>query len=490
MTIINSMIKGGSAPVISELNVTPTTSAQQITAPQGTDGYSPVNVSAVTSSIDSNIAAGNIKDGVTILGVTGDYKGTTPSGTKQITSNGTHDVAGYANADVQVPTTAPDHYIELSVSSNIITGKSANNINLSNIDGISGGFDYLFYNDTTLTTLPDFSNITKGVILPYSFYGCSNATGNIVFQTQTTGLINLNRAFYGTKITSFKAPVASGTTVLYNNACFSEVCNGCTSLTSFIVPNGYFSYVNDQMFTRCCNNCTSLITVDLSLLKDSNFDGTLGGSMFNGSFYNCTSLQTIDLSFIKICSVYAGMQSILQNCTSLTYADLRNFESVSQNNNISLFYGCTSLRKQKFESLKSVTTNLGNWFAKCQNLHIYFYALTTPNSSNYWTSLLGTGNGAATDCTIHFPINMSSTMGTWNFGGTNTTVLFDIVTSITGADTNVYTRQEKDSTSTATAWNLNNTLYYTSGTTEPTVGDTIYSDSACTTAVTTISSIA
>ena len=113
MAIIQTVIKGaGSAPVVEPLNVTPTTSAQTITAPTGTDGYSPVNVSAVTSSIDANIAAGNIKDGVTILGVTGDYKGQTPTGTKNITTNGTHDVAGYAYADVQVPTTAPTYYIE------------------------------------------------------------------------------------------------------------------------------------------------------------------------------------------------------------------------------------------------------------------------------------------------------------------------------------------------------------------------------------------
>ena len=57
--------------VIEELNVTPSTSAQVITAPEGTDGYSPVNVSAVTSSIDANIQAGNIKSGVSILSVTG-----------------------------------------------------------------------------------------------------------------------------------------------------------------------------------------------------------------------------------------------------------------------------------------------------------------------------------------------------------------------------------------------------------------------------------
>lgn len=58
-------------PVISSLSVTPSTSAQTITAPSGTDGYSPISVSAVTSSIDANIQAGNIKSGVSILGVNG-----------------------------------------------------------------------------------------------------------------------------------------------------------------------------------------------------------------------------------------------------------------------------------------------------------------------------------------------------------------------------------------------------------------------------------
>jgi hypothetical protein len=86
-----------------------------------------------------------------------------------------------------------------------------------------------------------------------------------------------------------------------------------------------------------------------------------------------------------------------------------------------------------------------------------------------------------------------------NFGGTNTTVLFDLpaTNTLTGADTNTYSRNPKYDTATALAWKVGaygttnfDPAYYTSGTTDPTVGTTIYSDSACTTAVTTISSIA
>lgn len=74
-TAISSIPSGGSGTITS-LNVTPTTSAQTITASGGVDGYSPVNVSAVTSSIDSNIQPENIRNGVTILGVRGIYSAT------------------------------------------------------------------------------------------------------------------------------------------------------------------------------------------------------------------------------------------------------------------------------------------------------------------------------------------------------------------------------------------------------------------------------
>lgn len=68
------------------LNIIPSTSAQQIEAPTGVNGYNPVNVAAVTSAIDQNIVAGNIKKDVSILGVTGTYEGSGGGG------SGTRDV--------------------------------------------------------------------------------------------------------------------------------------------------------------------------------------------------------------------------------------------------------------------------------------------------------------------------------------------------------------------------------------------------------------
>ena len=55
---------------------TPSTESQEIVPEgEGKIGLSKVTVAAVTADIDNNIVAENIKNGVTILGVTGSYTG-------------------------------------------------------------------------------------------------------------------------------------------------------------------------------------------------------------------------------------------------------------------------------------------------------------------------------------------------------------------------------------------------------------------------------
>ena len=61
-------------PTTQNVEVTPSTSVQDITADTG-KVLGTVKVKAVTAAIDANIVAGNIKSGVTILGVTGSYEG-------------------------------------------------------------------------------------------------------------------------------------------------------------------------------------------------------------------------------------------------------------------------------------------------------------------------------------------------------------------------------------------------------------------------------
>lgn len=65
-------VSGSVTPVNNQtLTVTPTTSQQTQNPGSGYTGFSTVTVNAVTAAIDSNISANNIRSGVTILGVQG-----------------------------------------------------------------------------------------------------------------------------------------------------------------------------------------------------------------------------------------------------------------------------------------------------------------------------------------------------------------------------------------------------------------------------------
>ena len=55
--------------------IVPTTSQQIVTPDQSYNALSSVTVNAVDNTIDSNIVAENIKDGVSILGINGSFEG-------------------------------------------------------------------------------------------------------------------------------------------------------------------------------------------------------------------------------------------------------------------------------------------------------------------------------------------------------------------------------------------------------------------------------
>ena len=319
-----TLVGGGSAPVIDELNVTPSTSAQTITASGGVDGYSPVNVSAVTSSIDANISAGNIKKDVTILGVTGSYEGQQPSGTISITSNGTHDVSNYASADVQVPTTAPALYREFQLDANGV----------------------LQPNKTT-THIMNFTGMTD-----ISEYALANA-----YKTNTaiSGAIDMSDL----------------TTVSGINACpnmFSN-CTGITSidLSSLTTISGQYSF--SFMFF----GCTGLTSANLSSLTRIS-----GSNACQYMFSGCTGLTSADLSSLTTLGVSAACQYMFQGCTGLTSANLSGLTTITGSNVCSyMFSGCTSLATVYIGGTTAIdfgtrTNQFTNMFSACpQNIDVY-----------------------------------------------------------------------------------------------------------------------
>lgn len=435
---------------IQELNITPLTESQTINIISGIDGYGPVNVSAVTSNIDSNIKSSNIKEGVSILGVVGNVVGLNGSTTTINPSTSSQTVVptapsnGFTEVTVPAVTSAIDPNIQ---PENIIQGKSILGVN-GNFFGIRKTVQdgYIYYDDAS-----DHIIDLTGIIGVY-YYQLAYAYRNNKNLTGTIDLSNLQHimsyALYGT---------------------FFE----CINITG-INLSGVATLSRDYACYSLAENCTSLETVLFDSLSE-----VTGQYALSRAFYGCSSLQTLSMpNLIKVSGAYAlsGM------CRS------------------------AGLETMTFASLTSITGGYAcsDMFRNTRTLTSLSFPSLTPNSfgnnANQFNNMLY----GVTGCTVHFPSNVQGTIGSWvsvnnGFGGTSTNVLFDLpaTVALTGADTVTYTRNPKYDTGTALAWKVGaygtsnfTPAYYTTGTTDPQVGATIYSDSACTQAVTTIGAIA
>ena len=110
-TVAGNLVIGGEVPVLQSKTVYPSASDQAIEPDTGYDGLEDVTVKAV---VLENLSAANIVDGVTvkvgdaddddrIASVTGTAQtGITPTGTLEITSNGTENCTNYEYVDVSV----------------------------------------------------------------------------------------------------------------------------------------------------------------------------------------------------------------------------------------------------------------------------------------------------------------------------------------------------------------------------------------------------
>lgn len=119
----------GIMPNNGELNYTPSTQSQSIPAGYTSGG----TIAAVTSSIDSNIQAGNIKSGVSILGISGTYEGSgvTPDttiangdyGLESMTSGEGNNDIGYkffANANTQSKLYEVGSIVEVHITNELL----------------------------------------------------------------------------------------------------------------------------------------------------------------------------------------------------------------------------------------------------------------------------------------------------------------------------------------------------------------------------------
>ena len=295
-------ITGGKSKPEEVFDVQPTTSDQTITPTEGAV-FSGGTVRAVTSAIDNNIVAGNIKEGVSILGVTGTLKEGEPNYRYM---NGTVDRAGlreigWTEDDIlRYEQNTPhypwqnDRYIVSDENKALYSLDDPNpssykdnpniefvpNKNMESYFAKTRGFQDMKY----IKGIPyfDTSNVTNMVFM---FGFCSSLT--TIPLLDTSSVTNMNNIF-----------------------------NHCTSLTT--IPQLNTSNVTSM--TNMFNSCTSLTTIpQLNTAKVTNM-----GYMFS----YCSSLTTIpQLDTAKVTSMY----SMFDNCTNLTTVEGIDFSGLTSN---------------------------------------------------------------------------------------------------------------------------------------------------------------
>lgn len=424
-TAISSITTSGT---ISSLSITPSTSAQTITATGGVDGYSPISVSAVDSSIDANITAGNIKSGVSILGVSGSVtplNGTTLSVTPSTSAQSISPSSPY-NGFTSVSVSA----VTSSIDNNITAGNIKDGVSILGVTGTytGGGGGSSKYGCTIDNLLGDVD--ANGVLqLP------ADTSGDIVF-TGVKDVVNYGlyyKYYYNTNLTH-NVSFPDLETVSGNH--FANNAFSFTNVQSASFPK--LKTVSGQNALQSMFQNSHITTISLPELE------TVSGSNGMKQFVQgCLYITSLSLPKLKIVSGGYGLAYLYQSSAIVTLS-FPELITVSSNSGCQgMCNGCSFLETASFPKLSDISgqSTFSNAYSSCARItDIYFNALTTSSFGNSYKNQFnnmfnsGSSGTAATsgNVTIHFPSNLSSTIsgltGYPNFGATagRVTLSFDL----------------------------------------------------------------
>ena len=150
------------------------------------------------------------------------------------------------------------------------------------------------------------------------------------------------------------------------------------------------------------------------------------------AFYNCKGLTNLDLSSVTSITGSDVLRACFSSCSNLVSVDFSGLETINGSDALnSAFQYCGALASVDFSSLRRITSYNAMYhaFESCRSLtSLSFPSFDASVSGGDALKNMLTG---VTGCTVHFPASQESIMSSWSsvtngFGGTNTTVLFDL----------------------------------------------------------------
>lgn len=314
-------------PNLQSKTIDPSTSQQTVTPDQNYDGLSQVTVSGVTASIDQNITASNIKDGVTILGVTGTYdpQPSLESKTASYTANGTYTIT---------PSTGYDGINDVEVTVNV-------------------------------TSCPDWSSIG---------WDCNDVTASGI-DADLAYTAQKKAEFEGGTITSFandsKLVFAPNVNYPANSISFYASDHKLTFVPPIEYTGDNLVFYVDLMF----DYCESLKYVDITLHNTISIDNL---------FSNCTTLKTATL---RNTSTVTSAKQVFRNCNYLEEAPL--FDTSNVTNMSGMFQGCSQMLTTIPQYNTASVTDMSYFLSGCGRL-VNIPLLNTSNVTSFTNAFRGT----------------------------------------------------------------------------------------------------
>ena len=211
-----------------------------------------------------------------------------------------------------------------------------------------------------------------------------------------------------------------------------------------VLPDGVGLYGNDVIVYDDSQNYLETIDGDFSFLVNSTPpDNQLGlnTTEITRPTYNELCLNNIASSGIKR-AIFGSIRKItsgdaffytFENCINMEDVKFNLLSETEGNHTFNhAFQGCIKLKNVIFKSLKSVDfETFINAFEDCLQLQNLSFPSLESMSLDYSDRPFKNMLSGVTGCTVHFPSNLQSVIGSWSdvtagFGGTNTTVLFDL----------------------------------------------------------------
>ena len=275
------------AITLQDKTITPTIKEQIVFSDDNYNGLNKVTVNAVTNEIDENIKSENIKNGVDILGITGNYVGNK-----------------YA-----------PRYISFYSYTGTELDEEIANLDTSNITSMA----YMFYQCKNLTTLDLSSfNTSKVTTMQNMFIGCQKLTTLDLSNFDTSKVTTMESMFQNcTNLTSIDLssldiPILNKITSMFQQ---------CSNLTRIDLSG--FDTSNVQYMGYLFFLCTKLETISLI-----NADGVIGCSMIFNKCYvlkNFGGLKNLGKAYSTTTSAnYSSYKLDLSTCTALTEQSLIN----------------------------------------------------------------------------------------------------------------------------------------------------------------------